>query len=201
MAAFLSIPGKGDKAMRYFALFLCICLLLTGCRSSGETTATPTETGATETTETISITLLPSDAVEVTIPKDGLQEPDRMLTEVETSGSLRITYTGNISSVRYVTSAAQLPAYPELQEYDEAYFREHALLVVTETVSSGSTMVGIQGIRMEGETGYVTLLHELSGDVATTVMTTWLIWAEVDRDLPETWIVENPALPSDTERS
>ena len=201
MAAFLQITGKGDNDMRYFVFLLCICFLLSGCRSSGETVAMPTETKTSETAETIGITLVPSEEVEATIPKGGLSEPDGISTGFENGGSLRIAYNGNISSVRYVTSVSQLPAYPELQKYDEDYFREHGLLLVMETVSYGNSAVEIQNIRLEGETGYVTLSHVSPGDVATTVMTTWLIWAEVEQGLPEIWMVENPALPSHAERS
>uniref|UniRef100_UPI001C9E8AF7 hypothetical protein n=1 Tax=Klebsiella pneumoniae TaxID=573 RepID=UPI001C9E8AF7 len=81
-----------------------------------------------------------------------------------------------------------------LAGYDEAYFVEKALVVVYETVSSGSVQVDIASI----DGGVVTLSHEMSGNVGTADMATWLLWAEVDAGLDYTWSVANPAVEPNT---
>lgn len=117
---------------------------------------------------------------------------------VDTAGKVRITYTGNRSSVVYITSVDQLPDELDGEGYDEAYFEEHALILVTETVSSGSVDVGILSVAYSGDTALVTLYHEVpDGAMTTDDMATWLIWAEAEPDLDYQWLVENPALESD----
>lgn len=191
---------------RAYAMALCLLLLLSllaGCRTSAGENDTP-ETEATKPVEqnTVTVTEIPPEDVEVTVPKEGLTigagESDLAIGNV---GRIRVDYTGNISSVRYITSADQLPEYPELQGYDEAYFRENALLLVLETVTNGGVEVGIQGIRVDEDRALVQLSHEAQGDLGTAVMTTWLVWAEVAPELNYTWTVSNPAVESQTERS
>lgn len=182
--------------------FAFLLSLLAGCRSSDGEGASQMEQSQPTTGETAPETteLLP-DEIEVTVPKENLNagegESDIAVSNV---GRLRITYNGNISSVKYVTSVDQLPDYPELKGYDEAYFRDHALLVVLETVTSGSVQVGIGGISLEGSTASVQLTHEAQGDAGTTVMTTWLLWAEVEAGLDYSWHVANPAVESQAEK-
>lgn len=192
------------KRVRILALCLLFLLsLLTGCKASDAGVASA-DTEATETTAaaTGTVTEIPRESVEVTVPKEGLSagEGENGLTVGET-GRIRVDYTGNLSSVRYITSADRLPDYPELEGYDEAYFQEKALILVMETVTSGTVQVGIQGIDLDGETATVQLSHENQGDVGTAVMTTWLIWAEVEAGLDYTWTVGNPAVESQAERS
>lgn len=122
--------------------------------------------------------------------------------KMETAGKLRLTYTGRRSSAQYVTSSDQLPAYSELEQYDTDWFAEHALVLVTETVSSGSTDVEIASITVnkEKKTVVVTLSHSVTapGVNDTQDMATWLLWAEVDTGLDEfQWSIDNPALRSD----
>lgn len=114
-------------------------------------------------------------------------------------GKTRITYSGNESSVRYVTSAADLPGYSGLEQYDDAYFEEHALLLVTESMTSGSVEVGIESVSVTDTVGTVTLYHggPTIGKDNTDDMATWLLWAEVDAGLECRWTVANPALKSD----
>ena len=114
-------------------------------------------------------------------------------------GSVRIGYTGNQNSVVYVTSPEQLPAVEELKKYDADYFRTRALVLVRETVGSGSTRVSIQAISQKDQTVYVALLHE-SPEVGTADMATWLLWAEVEPGLENfQWVLANPALKSGLE--
>ena len=113
---------------------------------------------------------------------------------------LRLTYNGNVSSALYVTSAAQLPDYPELSAYDDAFFKDHALVLVQESVSSGSVEVGIESVSLKADhTAVVALTHQGPGEgqVGTADMATWLLWAEVDTGLGDyQWTVANPALES-----
>ena len=113
---------------------------------------------------------------------------------------LRLTYNGNVSSALYVTSAAQLPDYPELSAYDDAFFKDHALVLVQESVSSGSVEVGIESVSLKADhTAVVALTHRGPGEgqVGTADMATWLLWTEVDTGLEDyQWTVANPALES-----
>ena len=178
---------------KLICLVLSLLLLLTGCRSAGSVpsdattqpseseTTTPQAADPTETTENTTVSL----------PVNG------PVTMGQT-GKLRITYTGSNSGVRYVTDPSQLPDYPELEGYDEAFFRDHSLLLVTETVTSGSINVEIQSIMVEDGMAVVTLDHKVPTGVGTADMATWLLWVEVDAGLDLTWVLANPALrPAD----
>lgn len=116
----------------------------------------------------------------------------------DNEGKLRITYTVNRNSAVYITSADQLPNYKELAQYDDAFFEEHALLLVTETVNSGSVNVGILDISINGSTASVTLSHDVPGGDTTDDMATWLLWTVVEPGLDCQWTVANPALESET---
>lgn len=115
------------------------------------------------------------------------------------TGKIRIPYTGKRSSVIYVTSASSLPDYEELEIYDDAYFQEHALLLVTETVNSGSIDVGIQSVDVEGSSAILTLYHNkpFRSSAITEDMATWLLWLEVESGLDYQWKIANPALRND----
>lgn len=122
---------------------------------------------------------------------------DRLLLKKQ--GKLRIKYTVNRSSVQYITSADRLPNYEELAQYDDAYFEKHALLLVVESVRSGSVDTGILSVSIEEDCGAVTLYHEMpQGAANTSDMATWLLWAEVEPGLECRWSVVNPALRSAT---
>lgn len=186
---------------RIFVIGLCLLLLLAGCKASIPDAA-ETSSGEATAETTLTVTELDPEELEVTVPKVGITvgagESDIAIGE---TGKLCLTYTGNLSSVRYVTSAAELPEYAELSGYDDVYFQEHALLLVTETVTSGTMQVGIDSIRVKDGVASVRLTHENQGDMGTAVMTTWLLWAEVEAGLDYTWTVENPAVSSEAERA
>lgn len=200
------------------ALALGACAALTGCgnaavtettgTAAAETTAQTTEqTGATteetsaETTAdaatepveeaTVNVTEAPPS---VTLPKvtDTLQ--DGTPVDIQNTGKLRITYTGDISAVRYITSVEELPKNEAFARYDEAYFQTHALVLVTETVGSGSVQVEIEAIHVDGEAASVTLSHQMPGQAGTTDMATWLLWAEVESGMNYRWSVANSAV-------
>ena len=121
----------------------------------------------------------------------------------EAQGKERLTYEGVESSVRYVTSPDQLPDCEALEKYDEAYFADHALILVTQSVSSGSVEVSIKAIQ-ETETGCGVVLSygEPGKDQAGTAdMATWLLWAQTEQGLEGTWEIVNPALTPEGEKS
>ena len=133
------------------------------------------------------------DTGDGTVREDGSYVPGQV-------DRLRLTYNGNVSSALYVTSAAQLPDYPELSAYDDAFFKDHALVLVQESVSSGSVEVGIESVSLKADhTAVVALTHQGPGEgqVGTADMATWLLWTEVDTGLEDyQWTVANPALES-----
>ena len=111
--------------------------------------------------------------------------------EISATGAQRIEYKQNASSVRYITRVADLPAYEALDGYrNEEYFKTKALIVVVDTVTSGSVKVSIDSVG----NGTVTLAKEMSGDVGTADMATWLLWAEVEQGLTDSWTVANPGV-------
>lgn len=177
---------------RMMCAMLVLVLLLCGCQSAampGGENQTQTEAVTEAPTEpTVEVTLM--DPPEVTLPHTGLETQTGEKLDLGPTGCQRVPYTHNVSNVFYVTAVDQLPGYEALQAYDEAYFAEKALLVVLESVGSGSMKVGIESV----SNGVVTLSHELPGDVGTADMATWLLWAEVEQGLEFTWSVSNPAL-------
>lgn len=203
---------------RIAAIACLFCLLSSGCNSeagtvSGEETL-PVETNAesamaeettVEETE-MRVTVIPTTAaiIKPLVPATG--ETNESSAEGDTlafdnADGYRIAYTMNQNSVTYITSAEGLPVYDieALKAYDEDFFKEKALVLVKETVNSGSTKVGIQSIIKEGSVISVTLSHE-GAEIGTTDMATWLLWAEVDRGLENCqWVLTNPALPSQLE--
>jgi hypothetical protein len=139
--------------------------------------------------------IVPIDPPMPTVPDP--DKPDEKELTIQNTGKRRVTYTVKISSVHYYTAPTQLPNYPELACYDEEWFRDHALVVVFETVSSGSLTVDIQKINVQNGAASVELTHNDQGGIGTADMTTWLLWAEVERGLHYTWTVMNPAMDSD----
>ena len=111
------------------AAALCIVAAACGTKNNAPGTDTPTKTdtptAAPGGTQTV------GDTGNGTVREDGSYVPGQV-------NRLRLTYNGNVSSALYVTSAAQLPDYPELSAYDDAFFKDHALVLVQESVSSGS---------------------------------------------------------------
>ena len=168
-------------------MFLILAVLLCGCAPAGQA-GDPTDPSGT------------LDVTEVTGPDTTLHSTESGEEDpvaVADSGSARIEYTADISSVAYVTSIDQLPAYEALDGFrNEEFFRDHALVVVLDTVSSGSVEVSIESI----DNGTVTLARKQSGDAGTTDMATFLVWAVVERDLDYNWTVANPAVRSNVSK-
>lgn len=172
------------KRVRYLSWLCVICLLFSGCKSTQQPSPETTipATAAPPTTQTLPSAILPNGQL-------ALQNP----------GKLRISYTTKRSSVQYITSASQLPKDDAFQKYDEAFFQTKALLLVTETVGSGSVNVSIASVTISDSTATVLLSHKMPGDAGTTDMATWLLWAEVDAGLDLQWTVANPAFENTLE--
>lgn len=183
---------------RMLCIVLTLALLLCGCQSAAMTpgeTQNQTEEMTEEATEKMTeVEFTEMETPGVTLPGVGQEAETSNGLALGEIGCVRVSYNGNVSSVRYITSVDQLPDHEALAAYDEAYFAEKALIVVYETVSSGSVKVGIASVK----DGAVTLSHELPGDAGTADMATWLLWAEVDAGLDYTWTVANPAVKPDT---
>lgn len=149
------------------------------------------------------------DAPETTgKPKPAPTDPPRATVEQYTpylklgkTGKLRIPYTINLSNAKYITSVDMLPDEECFAAYDEAYFRENALLIVTETVKSGSVDVKIESVKVDDNTASVKLTHTGAGGIGTGDMAVWLLWAEVEKGLEYDWVVENPSIESNTSQS
>lgn len=189
------------KAISLLLALMCFASLLSACRSAGpgsaerpseNETSAPIDTEPSETTENTQ----PSSDATIALPGN-----DDIPITLGQTGKLRISYTGNRSGVRYITDPSQLPDYPELAVYDEAYFQDHALLLVTETVSSGSVNVEMQSVIVENGVATVTLDHKMPAGLGTADMTTWLLWVEVDAGLELTWNLANPALKPQSEQN
>jgi len=124
---------------KWISLLLVLCMLLSACgpagtEQPGETVDSDVQTGEGSTSsaqEETSAAERPSldHEIVITAPIGGVGIPDSDLVLGE-SGRIRIDYTGDRNSVRYVTDVTGIPAYPELAGYDEAYFAEKALLLV-----------------------------------------------------------------------
>lgn len=176
------------KRLLALALAAALCIVAAACGTKPDTPAkTDTPTAAPGGTQTV------GDTGDGTVREDGSYVPGQV-------DRLRLTYNGNVSSALYVTSAAQLPDYPELSAYDDAFFKGHALVLVQESVSSGSVEVGIESVSLKADhAAVVTLTHQGPGEgqVGTADMATWLLWTEVDTGLEDyQWTVANPALES-----
>ena len=169
---------------KLICMLLAFVLVFSGCAASG-----PVE----ETVETVTEPQQNLDATEVDPPEVTLhiEEEATEPVQVGSTGAQRIEYKQNASSVRYITRVEDLPAYEALDGYRNAeYFETKALLVVVDTVTSGSVKLSIDAV----DNGTVTLGKEMSGDVGTADMATWLLWAEVDQGLTESWTITNPGV-------
>ncbi len=114
------------------------------------------------------------------------------IVKFENVQAKRIPYTGIRRSVTYVTDPARLPKDEAFAGYDAEFFRSRGLLLVTDTVGSGSVRVGIRDIRVQGNTATVFLSRTMTGTVGTADMATWHIWAEVEPGLDYSWVVADP---------
>lgn len=186
---------------------ICILILIAGCGKKGDVTASPSDASAAAVS-TAPTGAIPTEPVAETQEATGTgvisegentTSEERDPLEITGANKLRVAYTGNRSSVTYITSASGLPDYSELAQYDDAFFAEHALVLVTETVGSGSIDVGIQSVNISGSNAEVTLYHEGAqpGTYNTNDMATWLLWTEVEPGLDCRWTVVNPALTPD----
>lgn len=176
---------------KMICIILVLMLVLTGCQGATGETTPPTETMApTEAAQ-------PQEMTMPTLPESGFQSGP-VMGELEgealafgNAGKVRLNYDGNRSYVLYVTSVEQLPREGSWNGYDAAYFETKALLIVVETLNSGSVQVDLEAIRVEGDTASVHVKRTMSGEVGTTDMATWMLWAEVEAGLDLNWVLAN----------
>ena len=159
---------------KLLAIVLTMALLTTGCHSRTPVQTQPETSAPVETA-----------------PSQTLVQPENGMLFFGDSGKLRIRYEGNRSGVLYITASDQLPREDALSGFDEAFFAQHALVLVTYTAASGSAQPEIQTITVDGDTALVSVDVQQSGTVGTMDMATWLLWAVVDRDLTYNWVLEN----------
>ena len=174
--------------MKRIICIILVVLLLPGCRMVGNETVSATEPAAIPRESA----QLPETAVPGNPERDSSSGavPEGKLPFAN-AGKARIPYTGNASWVRYITAVEELPREGTWDGYDAAYFETGALLVVVETVGSGSVRLELDSILIEGDTAFITINRTMSGDVGTADMATWLLWAEVEKGLNCTWTLEN----------
>jgi len=191
---------------KWISLLLVLCMLLSACgpagtEQPGETVDSDVQTGEGSTSsvqEETTATERPSldHEIVITAPIGGVGIPDSDLVLGE-SGRIRIDYTGDRNSVRYVTDVTGIPAYPELAGYDEAYFAEKALLLVIVTEGSGSIRPQICSVKTDDQTATVYLDHSMEGDVGTADMATWLLWVELEAGLEYQWKLAGRTIQQD----
>lgn len=175
---------KNATAFILIAVIIC-SLLITGCDNKDVNTTANTMSTRPSISE--------PDVTE------GTRNPSSLKPEITLlkTGKVNIPYTVNVSNVRYITSVDMLPTQEEFAQFDVAFFEEYALVVVTETVNSGSLDVQIESITVEDGVARVKLSHRPGGALGSGYKTAWLVWAQVEQGLEYTWEVVNPALESD----
>lgn len=182
--------------MKKMICFVLTCMmLLTGCQAAGGET-TPPETTLAPTVPTTEA-VLPQESTFPTLAEDGfdpgpaLEDREGDVIPFENPGKVRLNYEGNRSYVRYVTSVDQLPKEGSWTGYDESFFETKALLIVVETLNSGTVQVELEDIRLVGDTAKVYIKRTMGGEVGTADMATWMFWAEVSRELDCDWTLVN----------
>jgi uncharacterized protein YceK len=192
---FLSImrknPSKEEKIMKkMICMLLAVLLLLTGCKTAAPSESTapaesaePAETAPTFTQEEPTMPIQDMPNLDI-----GGEEGEELA--FRNPGKVRLAYTGNRSYIQYITDLDQLPDEEALKDYDEAFFEKSALVVVVETVGSGSVQLEIESIHITEGTATVTLKRSMPGEMGTNDMATWMLWAEVDKNLDYEWVLE-----------
>ncbi len=164
--------------MKRIGMLFVLVLCLTGCAAGRHTSDATTGREFTRST-------LPPRA---TVPTADIpMEAEKIAFRA--AGKKRIPYTGAVSQIRCITSPEALPAGVD---YDADFFRDHALILITDSVGSGSVQVAIESISCTGDTAAVALSRKMSGNTGTSDMATWMLWAEVDANAAQNWILANP---------
>ena len=175
---------------KMICILTVLMLLLTGCQAAPqpvETTRAPVETTIPAVQET-TVPTLPEATFSPGLVIGGI-EGDQL--PFESAGKVRLPYEGNRAYVRYVTRVEDLPPECSWEGYDEAYFETKALLIVVETVNSGSVQLELEAITLDGDTASVHIKRTMEGDVGTTDMATWMLWAELSREYDCNWALAN----------
>ncbi len=173
---------------KMICIILVLMLVLTGCQGAPGETTPPTETTVPPTDNT-----QPQETTLPTMPEIGFATGPAIGPQVGENlpftyvGKARIQYEGDRNFVLYVTSVEQLPKEGDWEGYDEAYFETKALLIVVDTLASGSVQVDLESVTVDEGIATVTLKRTLAGEVGTADMATWMLWAEVEKGLDYSW--------------
>jgi hypothetical protein len=173
---------------KMICVILALMFLLAGCRASGGETmpaSVPTEENQLQLS---TVPTLPEGELNPGPVMGGLTGDELPFSN---AGKVRLGYEGNRSYVRYVTSVDQLPAEGSWTGYDESYFETKALLIVVETLGSGSVELELEAIRVSDGKASIVIGRTMSGEVGTADMATWMLWAEVDKGLEYEWTLAN----------
>lgn len=168
---------------------LALMFLLSGCAGSGQPDQTTAPAQIMELPEVEFDTPVQENPGQPLNPIGGSLEGDQLA--FANPAVSRVAYTGIRSYVKYITSPQELPNEGQWQGFDDAFFEKHALLVVVETVNSGSVRLELESITVADGVASVSIKRSLSGEVGTSDMATWMLWAQVEKGLDYTWTLAN----------
>lgn len=128
------------------------------------------------------------------------QEVPMKLIPTHNQNKTKLTYDRNRSEGRILSTLSDLEPYLTLADfssYTETYFKEKSLLLITQSVKSGSISVSVDTVTQDKGQLNVTLSYN-SPQTLTWDMTTWLLWVEIDKTSDKRPVVIiNPSLTSD----
>ena len=166
------------KMKKIAAWTLTFCLLFAGCQS-------------TESAQAGQELPISTEEIEPILNERNEQLNQQVISagrvEFRNGGRQRIPYTGAVSTVQYITSVEQLPNYEVFKQYDAEFFKENALVLVTQSTGSGSAQLEIESLLVENGEVVVKMKQTMPEGEGTMDMAAWLVWVEVDAGLDFQW--------------
>ena len=172
------------KMKQIAAYLLILCLLFAGCQSTASAQAGQ------------EIPLVTEETVQPLIERE--PQNNKLTAETEfvlfrNGGRQRIAYTGAVSTVQYITSVEQLPDVDAFKQYDAEFFKENALVLVTQSTASGSAQLEIESLTVKDGEVKVKMKQTIPEGIGTSDMAAWLVWVEVDANLDFQWEMDASA--------